>query len=310
MGRTGLNVSALCLGTVPFGSQVDETAARGIVSACLDGGINFFDTANSYNDGRSEEIVGALLEGRRHEVVIATKVQSRVGSGVNDGGLSRAHIMRAAEDSLRRLRTDYIDLYQAHWPDYETPLEETAAAMDDLVRQGKVRYVGCSNYPAWYLARSLWISDVRNLARIDCVQPRYNLLDRSAEAELYPLCLDQGVGVIPYNPIAGGFLTGKYRRGEEAPPGTRFAVRADIYMPRYWNDANFDALERLVAVASGAGLPPGLMALAWSMRHPAVTSSIVGATSPEQVNDNLKAVDLVLTDEQAAALEPITGDAH
>jgi len=240
VGKSGIKVSSLCLGTVPFGHYVGEEEAGAIVDRCLDAGINFFDTANVYARGASEEVLGKTLQGRRHDVVIATKVQMRVGGGPNDFGLSRAHIMGQIEVSLSRLQTDYVDLYYAHWPDYQTPLEETLRALDDLVCQGKVRYIGCSNFPAWLLCKALWISDVRNLSSFICVQPRYNLIDRGIETEILPFCAEEGIGVIPYSPLAGGFLTGKYRRDEEPTSGTRFERRKEYLKPPYWHGANFD----------------------------------------------------------------------
>lgn len=305
LGRTGLKVSVMCLGTMLFGDQVDEETARAIVDTCWEAGVNFFDTADVYVQGRSEEVVGRLLKGRRREAIIATKVQGTMGPGPNDRGLSRGHVMQAVEASLRRLQTDYIDLYQTHWPDYDTPLEETLRALDDLVRQGKVRYIGCSNYPAWYLCKSLWISDVRNLARFDCAQPRYNLLDRAIEEELLPLCAEEGIGVIPYNPLAGGFLTGKYRRGEPPPEGTRFGRRKDLYVPRYWHDPNFDAVEKLVDAAQQHGKTPAQLALAWLLHNPVITAPIVGASRPSQLEETLQAVDMTLSEEELAACDGI-----
>lgn len=310
MGRTGLKVSVICLGTMLFGDQVNEETARAIVDTCWEAGVNFFDTADVYVQGRSEEVLGRLLKGRRHQAVIATKVQGVMGQGPNDRGLSRAHIMQAVEASLRRLQTDYIDLYQTHWPDYDTPLEETLRALDDLVRQGKVRYVGCSNYPAWYLCKSLWISDVRNLVRFDCAQPRYNLLDRAIEGELLPLCAEEGIGVIPYNPLAGGFLTGKYKRGQPPPEDTRFARRKDLYVPRYWQDSNFDAVEKLVDAAQRYGKTPPQLALAWLLHNPVITAPIVGASRPSQIEETLQAVDMTLSEEELAACDGIQVGAH
>src|SRR6516164_2730816 len=251
LGSTGLKVSEICLGTMTFGYQCDEPTSRAILDRAADAGVTFLDTADVYpvppspeTAGRTEEIVGAWLQGRRDRFVVATKCRMRVGNGPNDEGLSRRHILKAAEDSLRRLRTDYLDLYQTHSHDSETPLEETLRAFDDLVRQGKVRYVGCSNYTAWQLALCVGISERLHLARYDCVQPRYNLLYREIESELLPLCRDQGLGVIAYNPLAGGFLSGKYKQaGEQPPTGTRFTLgkTGDLYRDRYWQQAQFEA---------------------------------------------------------------------
>ena len=226
LGRTGLKVTEICLGTMTFGHQADEATAVAILDKAAGAGVNFIDTADAYpvppdpsTAGRTEEIIGRWLQGRRHQFVLATKCRIRVGTGPNDEGLSRRHILRAVDDSLRRLGTDYIDLYQAHAPDPETPLEETLRAFDDLVRSGKVRYIGCSNYPAWQVALGLGISERHDWARFDCVQPRYNLLFRDIEAELLPLCRHEGLGVIAYNPLAGGFLSGKYRSLDAPPRG-------------------------------------------------------------------------------------------
>src|SRR5262245_58983049 len=262
MGKTGLKVSEVCLGTMTFGHQCDERTSQAIMDRAAAAGVYFIDTADAYpvpptpeTAGRTEEIVGNWLQGRRHRFILATKCRIRVGHGPNDEGLSRRHILRAAEDSLRRLRTDYIDLYQAHSPDPDTPLEETLRAFDDLVRQGKVRYVGCSNYPAWQVALSLGTSDRLGLARFDCVQPRYNLLHCEAEAEPLPLCRHEGIGVIAYNPLAGGFLTGKYRSLDEPPPGTRFTLgkTGDLYRERYWHRAQLEAVEHLRRVLEPRG---------------------------------------------------------
>src|SRR5579884_1685916 len=262
MGRTGLKVSEVCLGTMTFGHQCDEATSRAILDRAAERGVTFLDTADAYpvpptpeTAGRTEEIVGAWLKGRRDRFVLATKCRIRVGTGPNDEGLSRRHILKAVEDSLRRLRTDWIDLYQAHSPDPDTPLEETLRAFDDLVRQGKVRYVGCSNYPAWQVALALGISERLGLARFDCVQPRYNLLWREPEAELLPLCRDQGIGVLAYNPLAGGFLTGKYRSLEEAGSGGRFTLgkTGELYRERYWQQAQLEAVQRLQAVLQPRG---------------------------------------------------------
>ncbi|MCS7045750.1 MAG: aldo/keto reductase, partial [Gemmataceae bacterium] len=255
LGRTGLKVSEICLGTMTFGHQCDETTSFAILNKAADKGINFLDTADVYpvppaieTAGRTEEIVGRWLRGQRQRFVVATKCRIRVGPGPNDEGLSRRHIMQAVEDSLRRLQTDWIDLYQPHSPDPDTPLDETLRALDDLVRQGKVRYLGCSNYPAWQVALSLGVSARHGWARFDSVQPRYNLLYREIEAELLPLCRDQGLGVITYNPLAGGFLTGRYQALEAPPPGTRFALggaTGPLYRERYWQQAHFDAVQHL-----------------------------------------------------------------
>jgi aryl-alcohol dehydrogenase-like predicted oxidoreductase len=227
----------------------------------------------------------------------------RVGHGPNDEGLSRKHIVKAVEDSLRRLGTDYIDLYQTHSPDADTPIEETLQALDDLVRQGKVRYLGCSNYPAWQVAIALGLSARLGLARFDCVQPRYNLLYRDIEAELLPLCRDQGLGVIPYNPLAGGFLTGKYRSLQAPPDRTRFALgkTGELYRERYWQQAQLEAVEKLRQFFEPRGKKLTTVAVAWMLAQPGITAAIVGASRPEQLDDSLAAADLTLADDELAA---------
>jgi aryl-alcohol dehydrogenase-like predicted oxidoreductase len=306
LGQTGLKVSEICLGTMTFGHQCDEPTSRAILDKAADAGVTFIDTADAYpvpptpeTAGRTEEIVGAWLAGQRQKYVVATKCRIRVGHGPNDEGLSRRHVLRAVEDSLRRLRTDFIDLYQAHAPDPDTPLEETLRAFDDLVRSGKVRYVGCSNYPAWQVALGLGTSARLGLARLDCVQPRYNLLYREIEAELLPLCRDQGVGVIAYNPLAGGFLSGKYRTLEEPPPGTRFTLgkTGDLYRERYWHRAQLEAVEQLRRHFEARGKPLVSVAVAWVLAQTGITAAIVGASRPEQLDASLAAVTVALDKE-------------
>jgi aryl-alcohol dehydrogenase-like predicted oxidoreductase len=303
MGQTGLKVSPICLGTMTFGYQCDQRLSFAILDRAAEHGVTFLDTADVYpvppspdTAGRTEEIVGAWLAGKRDRFVLATKCRMRVGPGANDQGLSRRHVLRAVEDSLRRLRTDYIDLYQSHSPDPGTPIEETLRAFDDLVRQGKVRYIGCSNYAAWQVALSLGISARLNLARYDCVQPRYNLLYRDVEAELLPLCLDQGLGVIPYNPLAGGLLTGKYRDLDELPSGTRFTLgkTGELYRERYWHRAQLEAVRQLQAHFQTKGVSLAAAAVAWVLEQPGVTAAIVGASRPEQLDESLAAVNLTL----------------
>ena len=303
MGQTGLKVSELCLGTMTFASQADERASFAILDRAAEAGVNFLDTADCYpvplapeTTGRTEEILGKWLTGKRDRFVVGTKCRIRTGTGPNDEGLSRVHILRSVEQSLKRLRTDYIDLYQAHSPDPETPLEESLRAFDDLVRQGKIRYVGCSNYPAWQLALALGHSARLGLARFDCVQPRYNLLHRDIEAELLPLCRDQGVGVIAYNPLAGGFLTGKYGGLEAIPPGTRFSLgkTGDLYRERYWHKAQLEAVGHLKRYFEDKGLSLVRVAIAWVLAQPGITSAILGASQAEQLTDSLAGADTKL----------------
>jgi len=313
LGRTGLKVSAICMGTMQFGWSTDEPTAHAVMSRAIELGVNFFDTADVYTrwiegnpGGVAESYIGNWLASgavRREEVVIATKVRGRMGDGPNDHGLSRAHIMNAVEASLRRLKTDYIDLYQTHSPDRETPLDETLRAMDDLVRAGKVRYIGCSNYPAWLLAKSLWISDVQRLARFDSLQPHYSYVHRAEfERELQPLCQDQGVGVIPYSPLGAGFLTGKYRRGGDLPE----SKRTGTVQKRYMNERGFAAVDKLEEVGRARGATIAQTAIAWVLANPAVTSAIIGATSIAQLEDTIKGADVTLSAEDKAALDAVT----
>jgi aryl-alcohol dehydrogenase-like predicted oxidoreductase len=314
LGRTGLTVSEVCLGTMTFGNQADEPTSRAIMDTAFEHGVTFFDTANAYplgaspeNLGRTEEYVGNWLKGRREQIVLATKFFFPMGTGPNDRGGSRKHILQAVEASLRRLQTEYIDLYQMHFPDYETPLEETLVALDDLVHSGKVRYIGCSNYPAWLLAKALWISDRLGLARFDAVQPRYNLLFRHIEVEMFPLVLDQGVGVISYNPLAGGMLTGRYQAGQAVQEGTRFALEraGELYRARYWQEAPMRAVEQLKRMCDERNVPLAQVALAWVLAQPAITSAIVGASKSEQLDQSLPAVDLTLDEQLLAACDDI-----
>jgi aryl-alcohol dehydrogenase (NADP+) len=317
LGRTGLNVSRICLGTMTFGLQVDEPGSRAILDHARDLGVTFIDTADVYplggdltTVGRTEEILGRWWQGRRDEFVLATKCFGPTGSQPWDAGNSRRHIMDAIDASLRRLQTDFIDLYQVHFDDRNTPLDETLGALDDLVRVGKVRYIGCSNFLAYRLARAIGRSEVRGIARFDCVQPRYNLLFREFERELFPLCVDEQIGVIPYNPIAGGMLSGKHDRTKPPEEGTRFTLgnAARIYQDRYWHENVFDTVDRLVKLASDAGMPLPTLAVAWVLRQPAVTSPIVGASRPEQLDATVAAVDARLDDDLVARLDELTAE--
>lgn len=314
IGRTGLKVSELCLGTMTFGGQCDRSTSFAIMDAALEGGITFFDTADAYplpsapeTIGRTEELVGAWLRERRQRqrVVLATKVYAAMGPEPNDRGLSRRHIMEGVEGSLRRLGTDCIDLYQSHRADPETPIDETMRAFDDLVRQGKVRYLGASNYSAWELATAIWTSKELGLTRYDCVQPRYNLLFRDIEAELLPLCLNQGVGVIAYNPLAGGFLSGKHRLEVGPLPGTRFTLgtAGEMYRGRYWHEASFRVTHELKTHFESRGIALASVAVAWVLRQPGITAAIVGASRAEQLEDTLASTDLALDDESLQVLD-------
>ncbi|HEX6817503.1 MAG TPA: aldo/keto reductase [Ktedonobacterales bacterium] len=314
LGRTGLQVSQICLGTMTFGNQADEPTSRAIMDNAFERGVYFFDTANVYplgatmeTVGRTEEFVGRWVKGRRDQIILATKFGMKMSDGPNGQGGSREHIMRSIEESLRRLQTDYIDLYQIHAPDPHTPLEETLRALDDLVRSGKVRYLGCSNYPAWLLCKALWTSDEANLAHFDCVQPRYNLLYRHIEAELLPLAADQGIGVIAYNPLAGGVLTGRYRAGQAPEENSRFTVQnaGQLYQARYWHEAHLRAVEQLKQLCDERGVPVAQAAVAWVLENPAITSAIVGASKPEQLDQTLPAVDLQLDEQVREACNAI-----
>ena len=317
MGRTGLKVSEICLGTMTFAGQANEATSMRILDIATERGVTFIDTADAYpippepeTAGWTEQVIGQWLAaepGRRDGLVLATKCRIRVGHGPNDQGLSRRHILRACEASLRRLRIDHIDLYQAHLPDPETPIDETLRAFDDLVRAGKVCYAGCSNYPAWQLALALGKSERHGWARYDCVQPRYNVLYREIENELLPLCRDQGIGVIVYNPLAGGMLTGKHRGDAPPSPGTRFMLGAsgELYRERYWHAAQFEAVAQLRDFCAERALNLATASIAWVLSQPGITSAIVGASRPEQLEDTLAAADMRLDDETRAALDSV-----
>jgi aryl-alcohol dehydrogenase-like predicted oxidoreductase len=309
LGRTGLKVAQLCLGGMNFGDTCDEATSFAIMDAYVEAGGNFIDTADIYSrwaegnpGGVSEEIIGRWMKarGNRAGLVIATKVRGAMGEGPNDQGLSRRHIMEAVEASLHRLQTDYIDLYQAHSDDRETPLDETLGAFDDLVRQGKVRYIGASNYAAWRLTRALWESDRHGYARYDSLQPHYNLAYRDEfERELEPLCLEQGLGVIPYSPLAAGFLTGKYRRGRELPRSRR----VEGIKRRYLNERGFALLDEIDKVATAHDATTAQVALAWLLARPSITAPIIGANSVQQLRETLAAGDLRLDPEAVTALD-------
>ena len=295
LGRSGLQVSKLCMGTMTFGDQASEDESIRMVNRALDEGINFFDTADVYTTGVSEEILGKALQGKRGEVVVATKAFNPMGPGPNDRGLSRRHLLQALEDSLRRLKMDYVDLYQLHQPDCSTPLEESLAAMDQLVREGKTRYVGISNYAAWQICHALWVCDKRSLAPIISVQPMYNLVSRGIEQALLPFCREFGLGVMVYNPLAAGLLTGKHKKGAPPAEGTRFALK-QMYRDRFWHDRLFDAAEQLKPVAERAGLSMVELSLQWILAQPDVTCLIVGASRMEHLDQNLAACASALPD--------------
>jgi aryl-alcohol dehydrogenase (NADP+) len=313
-GRTGMPVSRLCLGTMTFGYQCDEATSFAILDAAADAGITFIDTADVYPlgagpdlFGRTEEIVGRWLKGRRDRYVLATKCFFPTGPRPWDQGSTRKNILRALDESLRRLGTDYVDLYQLHQWDPHTPIDESLRALDDVVRAGKVRYVGCSNFLAYQLARSIGRAEVLRVCRFESVQPRYNLLFRENERELFPLCEEEQIAVIPYNPLAGGFLTGKHHRGDPAA-NTRFTLgwAAGRYQERYWHDQMFDTVDELKGLAGEAEMSLAQLAVAWVLAQPAVTSPIVGASRPEQLADAVAAVSTPLDDELLHRLDVAT----
>ncbi|WP_437986097.1 aldo/keto reductase [Sorangium sp. So ce117] len=316
LGRTGLTVSRLCLGTMTFGFQTDEETSRAILDKAAAAGVNFLDTADVYplggglpTAGRTEEIVGRWLKGKRDRFILATKCVGRVGPNPWDQGASRKHILDAIDASLRRLGTDYVDLYQLHSDDRDTPIDETLEALDIVVRSGKARYIGVSNYLAYRLARALGRADVRGLARFVSVQPRYALLFREIERELLPLAQEEGLGVIPYNPLAGGLLTGKHRRGEPTT-GTRFTLgtAASNYQQRYWNERAFATVEKLQGIVAEAGLSLTSVAVAWVLANPAITSAIIGASRPEQLDATIAAAELALDPALKARLDEATAE--
>jgi aryl-alcohol dehydrogenase-like predicted oxidoreductase len=304
LGPTGVKVSALSFGTMSFGGDADEATAGRLFARAREAGVNFFDTADVYNGGRSEEILGRLLRGCRDEVVLATKAHFPSGQGPNDRGSSRYHLVRAAEASLRRLGTDRIDVYYLHRFDPDTDISESLRALDDLVHQGKILYPACSNFAAWQVAHALGLAAQRRLAPLAALQPMYNLLKRQAEVELFPMAQALGVAVVPYSPTAGGILTGKYRQGVR-PEGARLATN-QMYQTRYRDPGYWDAADRFTALAAEVGQPPATLAVAWVAGHPAVTSVLLGARSVEQLDVTLAAADLVLPDDVRAHVAALT----
>ena len=313
LGRSGLRVSSLTLGTMTFGGggkfanvgSTDVDGARRQVDMCLDAGINFFDTADVYSDGLSEEILGQALAGRRDRVLVATKARMAMGDGPNDAGLSRHHLIRSCEASLRRLGTDHIDLYQVHEWDGVTPMEETLGVLDDLVRAGKLRYVGCSNFSGWQMSKALGVSERLGLERYVSQQIYYSLQSRDAEYEIVPACLDQGVGILVWSPLAGGLLSGKYRRGQQGPEGARHLTD--------WNEPpvrdeeqTYDVIEAAVEIGEAHGVSAAQVALAWLLGRPGVSSLVIGARTEEQLADNLAAAELELSAAERARLDELS----
>jgi aryl-alcohol dehydrogenase-like predicted oxidoreductase len=298
LGRSGIRVSPLCLGTMNFGGPTPEDEAIGIIHAALDSGINFMDTANMYNDGESERVVGkALKQGnRRDQVILATKCFWPVGDGPNDRGLSRYHILRACEDSLRRLQTDHIDLYQMHRPDFEVPIDETLSALTDLVRQGKVRYIGCSTYPAWKVMEALMVSEQKGYARYTTEQPPYNLLDRRIENELVPLALEYNLGLLPWSPLAMGILAGRYPLDGSLPEGSRAARRGGVFAERITR-RGLEIGAKIAKMAEERGLTPAQLAMLWVKDQPAVTAPIIGPRTMDHLEQMLPLLEMSFPDE-------------
>ena len=304
LGSAGVKVSVVGLGCNRFGNVVDAEGTKAIVQQALDLGINFFDTADVYGErGGSEELLGRALAGKWQQVVLATKVRSRMGDGPNDAGASRYHIQAGVEASLRRLKTDHIDLYQIHSWDEETPIDETMRALDDLVRAGKVRYIGASNFDAWQLCRANDLAEMRGWEAFVTIQPHYHMLERGIERELIPYCRMAGVGILPYFPLAGGFLTGKYQRGQPAPKGTR--GERSPYVQKYMTDANYDLLDQLRPIAEAHGCQLADLAIAWLLSEPLVSSVIAGATRPEQVRTNAAAAGMALSEEEVERIRAL-----
>ena len=304
LGRTGTRVSPLCFGTMSFGGDADDETSAAMFARCRDVGINFFDTANIYNKGRSEKILGSLIASCRNEIVLTSKVRFATGDDVNAKGLSRRHIMLAIEETLERLDTDRLDLYFVHAFDADTPIEETLRALDDLVAQGKVLHPAVSNWAAWQIAKALGISAREGLARFECIQPMYNLVKRQAEVEILPLAESERLGVISYSPLGGGLLTGKYATDQKPDKGR--LVENPMYVKRYSVSAYYDTAEQFTAHAQEHGLHPATLAVAWVMSHPAVTAPIIGARHLEQLEPSLAALDVPMTPEWRAEISSLS----
>jgi aryl-alcohol dehydrogenase-like predicted oxidoreductase len=305
LGSSGLKVSEICLGTMTFGHGTDAAEAERIVHTSLDAGVTFFDTADGYSDGVSETMLGRALGARRREAVIATKVFNAMGPGPNDSGMSRVHIMNAVDGSLRRLGTDYIDLYYIHHVDIQTPLEEMLRAFDDLVRRGKVRYTACSNYEAWRLMEAVWLSDSKGLARFTAYQPQYSLVVRDIEEELVPACALKGLGMVVWSPLAGGYLSGKYQPGEQSVAGSRSSENW-AFPTRFFHPNHQAILAELLAVAHEIGHSPAQVAVRWVLEQPMVASAIVGARTARQLADTLAAAGWRLPDEARERLHQVS----
>jgi aryl-alcohol dehydrogenase-like predicted oxidoreductase len=320
-GRTGLAVSRLALGTMTFGLQTDEATSHRILDKAADGGINFLDTADAYplggtveTTGRTEEIIGRWLQAQgpagRRRFIVATKAYNKVGPNPWDVGASRKHLLDAIDDSLRRLQTDHVDLYQLHMDDRETPLDESLEALDTIVRSGRARYIGVSNFFAWRIARALGRSEVLRVAKFVSVQPRYSLLFREIEREILPLAAEEGLAVIPYNPLAGGLLTGKHQAGSPPTDNGRFTLGTSgpMYAERYWNERSFATVAALQKLAAEAGVPLATLAVAWVMANPAITAPLLGASRPEQLDATIAAADYKLEPALKQKLDELTAE--
>lgn len=313
LGKSGLLVSELCFGAMTFGGEgywkvvgeLGYDSAKRLVDMAIAGGVNFFDTADVYSYGKSEEMLGQALRDKRKDVIIATKVRGRMSTEINDVGLSRHHILNSCDNSLRRLGTDYIDLYIVHNFDFITPIEETLRALDDLVRQGKVKYIGCSNFSAWQLMKALAVSEKQNLEKFVSLQALYSLISRDVENELVPLCLDQGLGITPWSPLGGGFLTGKYKRGERGPADARRA-KEQVNFIQIEEEKGFKILDELEIIAENHNATVAQAALNYLLRKPGVSSVLIGANKTAQLEENLKAVSWVMTDEEVHRLDVIS----
>ncbi|MEX0749369.1 MAG: aldo/keto reductase [Dehalococcoidia bacterium] len=307
LGKSGLQVSVTGLGCNNFGMRIDDAQTKAVVDRALDLGINFFDTADVYGGrGKSEEFLGNALKGRRRDAIVATKFRSPMGEGPLWAGGSRRYIFDAVDDSLRRLGTDYIDLYQIHSPDQSTPIDETMRALDDVVRAGKVRYIGCSNYQGWQVVEAQWIARTGRTMPFISAQNHYNLLDRRIERELVPACAEYGLGVLPFFPLASGFLTGKYRPGQPPPEGTRLALMGGERAKQALSDDNFEVLSKLEAFIEPRGRSMVDLAIGWLASQPVISSVIAGATKPEQVEQNVRAAEWRLSAEELAEVDAIT----
>jgi len=317
LGRSGLQVSRLCLGTMTFGLQSDEATGFAIMDRAAEAGVDFLDTSDAYplggdlaSRGRTEEIIGRWIADKRDRFIIATKCFAPTGPAPFDAGNSRKHIMSAVEASLRRLQTDYIDLYQLHGYDQNTPIDETLSALDDLVHSGKVRYVGCSNFLTYQLVRAIGRSETLRLARFDSVQPRYNLLFRQIEREMLPFCEEDGVGVISYNPIAGGLLSGKHNASAPPPEGSRFTLgwAGEAYQDRYWHEREFETVEALRKLADQAGVSLVTLSVAWVLANKAITAPIIGASRPDQLDGSVAAAEYKLDPDLKQQMDELTHD--